>query len=75
MPASPREEGWDQRFLVDPARLEEVVELYTRAGFEVRAEPAVPADLRSECESCGLVRAGIFRMIYTRRPPAGGANP
>ena len=58
---------WERRFIADPARAREAVELYTRAGFEVRAEPIVPEDLREECESCLLVRAGLFRVIYTRR--------
>ena len=61
---------WERRFIADPARAREAVELYTRAGFEVRAEPLLPADLREECESCWLVQAGLFRVIYTRRREA-----
>jgi len=61
-------DGWERRFIADPQRAEEVLELYRRAGFEVRAEPAIPDDLREECESCWLVKAGFFRVIYTRRP-------
>jgi len=38
--------------------------------FEVRAEPIVPDDLREECESCALVRAGLLQVIYTRRSSA-----
>ena len=58
---------WERRFIADPARAAEAIELYTQAGFEVRAEPMVPDDLREECESCLLVRAGLLRVIYTRR--------
>ena len=58
---------WERRFVVDPARAREAVELYTRAGFEVRVAPLDPAELREECESCWLVQAGLFRVIYTRR--------
>jgi len=61
-------DGWERRFIADPQRAEEVLELYRQAGFEVRAEPAVPDDIREECESCWLVKAGFFRAIYTRRP-------
>jgi hypothetical protein len=70
-PAPP--DGWERRFIADPQRAEEVLELYRQAGFEVRAEPAIPDDLREECESCWLVKAGLFRVIYTRRP--GGDRP
>ena len=69
----PSTEGWERRFIADPERAREVVELYRQAGFEVRVEPAVPEDLREECESCWLVTGGYFRAIYTRRPP--GAKP
>jgi hypothetical protein len=41
--------------VADRQRAEEAVELYTRAGFEVRAVPAVPADFDDDCESCALV--------------------
>ena len=65
-------DGWERRFIADPQRAEEVLELYRQAGFEVRAEPANPDDLREECESCWLVKAGFFRVIYTRRPSGDG---
>ncbi|MBI1967061.1 MAG: hypothetical protein HYS40_03640 [Gemmatimonadetes bacterium] len=61
------DEGWERRFVADPARAQEAVELYTWAGFDVRVEPLDPEDLRDECESCGLAQAGLFRVIYTRR--------
>ena len=68
-PTSP--EGWERRFIADPQRALEAAELYRQAGFEVRAEPVIPDDLRQECESCWLVQAGLFRVIYTRRPAGG----
>ena len=58
---------WERRFIADAARAAEAIELYRQAGFEVRAEPIVPDDLREECESCLLVRAGLLQVIYTRR--------
>lgn len=73
MPEPSPDDGWERRFIADMARAREAVELYTRAGFEVRAEPAIPDDLREECESCWLVKAGLFKVIYTRRPPPSGA--
>jgi hypothetical protein len=61
---------WERRFVADPERAREVVELYRQAGFEVRVEPGLPEEVREECESCWLVTAGYFRVIYTRRPEA-----
>jgi hypothetical protein len=58
---------WERRFVADPARAREAVELYTRAGFEVRVEKLSPDELREECAPCWLVQAGLFRVIYTRR--------
>ena len=66
MPAEP----WERRFVADPERAREAVELYRQADFEVRVEPGLPEDVREECESCWLVQAGYFRVIYTRRPGA-----
>jgi hypothetical protein len=71
MPLPTPPEGWERRFIADPQRAQEAIEIYREAGFEVRVEPAVPDDLREECESCWLVTGGYFRIVYTRRPPGG----
>lgn len=68
MPLTPPAEGWERRFVADPERAREAVEVYRRAGFEVRVEPGLPDDLREECESCWLITRGYFRVVYTRRP-------
>jgi hypothetical protein len=68
-------EGWTPRFVADPARTREAVELYRELGFEVLAEPIAPEDLGGDCEDCRLVMQLRFRMIYTRQPapkPAAG---
>ncbi len=67
------EDGWERRFVADLQRAEEAIELYTRAGFEVRELPAEPADFDESCESCWLVQSGLFRVIYTRRRGGGNA--
>jgi hypothetical protein len=72
MHPSPPPDGWERRFIADPQRAQEVLEVYRQAGFEVRAEPAIPDELREECESCWLVKAGFFHVIYTRRPSGDG---
>ena len=61
------DERWERRFVADPARAREAIEVYRRAGFEVRVEPGAPEGLREECTSCWLVKAGYFQVIYTRR--------
>lgn len=66
MPRVPAD-GWERRFVADPERAREAAELYRQAGFEVRVEPGLPEELREECESCWLVKAGYFQVIYTRR--------
>ncbi len=66
--SSAPEDGWERRFVAGPERAREAVELYAQAGFEVLAVPAEPEDLGDGCDSCPLVEAGRFRVIYTRRP-------
>ena len=60
------DEGWERRFTADQQRANEVVELYRQLGYEVRAEPAQPAELGDECEGCHAV-AVQFTTIYTRK--------
>jgi hypothetical protein len=79
------DDDWLRRFVAGPERAAEAMELYRRAGFEVRAVPARPDDLEGfarplGCETCWLAQAFGFQVIYTRRPdrPAAariGDNP
>ena len=59
-------EGWERRFLAEPARIREAIELYSSLGFEVRAEPVTSADLSEECGECVLATA-TYLTIYTRK--------
>ena len=61
------DDGWERRFIADARRAEEVVALYRELGYEVRAEPLAPEDLREECEDCRLVTLLKFQVIYTRK--------
>jgi hypothetical protein len=82
---APSLEGWERRFVADPARAREAAEVYAAAGFEVHTVPARPEDLagdllRDGCETCWLAQSFGFQVIYTRRPrePAaksGGGKP
>lgn len=60
--------GWEKRFIADPMRAREAIQLYTELGFEVLAEPVNEAELDSECADCKLVVSRLFVTIYTRRP-------
>ncbi|HLA98314.1 MAG TPA: hypothetical protein VJL34_07650 [Anaerolineales bacterium] len=59
--------GWERRFVADPPRLREAVELYTELGFEVLAEPVRVSELNPGCADCQLVLSRLFVTIYTRR--------
>ena len=60
-------EGWERRFIADPLRAREAVELYTDLGFEVLAQPVTVSELNSDCADCQLVVSRLFVTIYTRR--------
>ena len=64
-------ERWERRFVADPERAREAAEIYRQAGFDVRVETEIPEDLRDECTDCWLVKAGFFRVIYTRHAGSG----
>ncbi|UCC73639.1 MAG: hypothetical protein JSV86_03485 [Gemmatimonadota bacterium] len=66
-------DGWERRFIADARRAEEAIELYSRLGYEVCADPVRPDELGEECDDCQLLAALQFKMIYTRkRPPTSG---
>jgi hypothetical protein len=67
-------DGWERRFIADGVRAEEAMALYREMGYEVVADPLRREDTRAECEGCQLIALLQFRMIYTRRPPAGGGT-
>jgi len=60
-------DGWERRFSADPQRAEEAIQLYNQLGYEVRAEPLSPDEVRNECEDCRRLAALGFKTIYTRR--------
>ncbi len=65
--------GWQRRMVADAERAREVSELYRRAGFEVRVARAIPEDFAESCAACALVHAGLFHVVYTRRPNGGNS--
>jgi hypothetical protein len=60
-------EGWERRFTADAQRIDEVTELYSQLGYEVRAEPVQAAETGGDCDDCQSHMAVRFKTIYTRK--------
>ncbi len=60
-------QGWERRFTADEQRAKEAMELYSQLGYEVRAEPVRPEELRDDCQDCKTVVSLYFHTIYTRK--------
>jgi hypothetical protein len=60
-------EGWERRFTADAQRVQEVTELYSQLGYDVRAESLHPEELKDDCEDCHSLIVSKFKTIYTRR--------
>jgi len=60
-------EGWERRFTVDAQRIQEVIELYSQLGYEVRAVPLPAEEFHDDCIDCQSVIAKNFKTIYTRK--------
>ncbi len=69
IPADPKlvAEGWVRRFLADPVRVGETVELYTSLGYEVKVEKFTPTDFSRECHACAEEVCKSYVLIYTRK--------
>lgn len=59
--------GWERRFTADAQRVEEVIELYSKLGYEVRAEPVRSEEFHDACTDCHSLIVRKFKTIYTRR--------
>ncbi len=69
IPADPTlvAKGWTRRFLAEPSRAREAVELYSSLGYEVKAQKLQPSDLPAQCGACASTLCRDFVMIYTRK--------
>ncbi len=61
-------EGWVRRYLADPDRASEAIELYTSMGYEVKAQKLTPEDLGPQCGDCASTLCSTYVLIYTRKP-------
>ncbi len=66
-------DGWERRFIADPQRAKEAIDLYTEMGFEVCADPVRSEELGEDCEDCRLLAQLRFKTIYTRKMKKDGA--
>jgi hypothetical protein len=60
-------EGWERRFTADSERAAEASELYSKLGYEVRAEPVSSDEVQEDCPDCHSHMISKFRTLYTRR--------
>ncbi len=63
-------DGWVRRFMANPERAKEAVELYESMGFEVKVKELTPADFGPNCTECGNSLCETYVLIYTRKSPA-----
>lgn len=63
--------GWVRRYLADPIRAQEAVDLYGRLGYEVKAQKLTAADFGPNCEGCPASACVSYVMIYTRKAANG----
>ena len=59
--------GWERRYLADPDRAKEALETYAALGFEVLAQPLVPAQFPSSCGDCSSAVCRSYVLVYTRK--------
>lgn len=62
-------EGWEKRFIACSPRLEEAVEVYEAAGYEVYLAEVDPDDPEIKCLFCFEKPDELkkYRIIYTRK--------
>jgi hypothetical protein len=64
-------EGWVRRYLTDPIRAEEAIDLYTSMGYEVTVRKLTPADFGPMCGTCASSVCRSYVVVYTRKKEAG----
>ena len=65
------EAGWTRRFMVEPSRAEESVELYERMGLEVLLAAPAPQGFAEACQGCAKAACTAYLVVYTRQKREG----
>lgn len=60
-------EGWEERFTAAPPRLEEAIEVFRSAGFDVTLEPAAAPGALPACHACEPLAPGAVTIWVRRR--------
>ncbi|MBP8137636.1 MAG: hypothetical protein KAY61_05475 [Candidatus Eisenbacteria bacterium] len=60
-------DGWKRRFVIERARVGDLVALYEEGGFEVVADAVAPEQLEDDCTDCKLVVHLDYVQVYTRK--------
>ncbi len=59
--------GWERRFVADTAGVQQAVELYEAAGFEVVLRSPSPDEFGEACAACAASACTAYTVVYTRR--------
>ncbi len=60
-------QGWVRRTMAEPARIEELTELYESTGFEVHVQQLAKENFGPSCEGCAESACSTYVLIYTRK--------
>ena len=60
--------GWIRRTVSDPARIDELVDLYRELGFETTTSVLDPDSFGEACTTCAVDACSSYVVLYTRKP-------
>lgn len=63
--------GWQRRTVTDPARIDELDELYTGLGFETTTTMLDPSSFGEACTSCAVTACTTYIALFTRKQATG----
>ncbi len=62
-------EGWQQRTVADPNRINEMERLYSELGYETFTTGLDPATFGEACTSCAITACATYVALFTRQKP------
>ncbi|MEE8331179.1 MAG: hypothetical protein V3R84_05350 [Acidimicrobiia bacterium] len=62
--------GWERRTVTDPARIAELVDLYSSLGFETMTTSLDPSSFGEACTTCAVSACSTYVALFTRRQDA-----
>lgn len=61
------DEGWEQRTVSDPNRMEELEDLYESLGFETKITSLDPLSFGQACNECAIGACSSYVALFTRK--------